>query len=1139
MGKLWKIIKNKNKYIVALMMMCLVVFGGIMVGDVSAEAATEGNEFKMEEQNIYKTVAKHLKDSKIYYKASYKRVTAFYPLQSDWKTSEKQSAMVNFYPNTRKSTGYQMATAGFRYVDKNHEVNNNIKLYRMDSYNTMNAIYSPGDMTLTDGTKVEYRYLGYTRDGYVVSNSFFLNDTIKDATFPGSAPNYKLLKIAGTNIEYKVPNVDYDAVRANIDALSENAGYPGIVMDAKPTMYNNTAAIAEKTFNKWFDTTTVGKNYLEYAIRWKECTKDNAWSYWNQYLEIDGNIDEGSVFLYTTSKNGMNYRDYVVPSEASRNMVAYEIEVFDVADKREGWGRRNNTKYLYADAPEYQGHIELAKGAKYTVKVRTKFLVSADEGSHTTHTSNQIARLEAYYGNNIASEYATPDNIKDLSNGVSYVEATEPIILNGKTYYYAIMEFETAYTVPRGTTADKGAFNLRIPGKYQEFGDNYEMLDDSLLLEFNIIDRMDMKMTDYNVSAGRRWKEGDTAEKERVWLEDIDGNKIKEYMRNEPFYICYAYEQYTGEETITNPSIDVNLYRAQSASVQKGTEVFDGMLTVHTTINPESDPVIYKQLCFVEFVPTQDENTYIPEDALVMENTPYINVYAIISEKHTYDEQNNYWITSDDTCAGKMGECVQFAAVPADMEIVKVIFTDENDLKIREDYTSKTNKLDENDTEGYYDREETVRIEYQMDQTIYANINIPKPSVTRTIYQGVKNADGTVSKYLDSDGNPVVLRSTGSIQSEKTLWYEDRGHGEDVVMVTEYISTTAEAIYIEYGIAQKHFLQRENNAEDSWGEMDDKFVATISCTVADMELDKNIVLFDSKGNESTNIPNLGETLTFGFNVLHMGRTKEQMMVVGGTTFNPYVTVNVKIIDNDKVNGSVTSYDQIPMNSPALIGTGNAVADTLLYPGRSEGWIPKLMVELPDIQLGVGNITVCGKIATVHDSNLSNIVRNSNDEYCQVFKTERDFEITDLSYVPTKSVSADTELGFSVTVKSLGGAYNDKDVVLQPILTVYNYNYDTSSWDSVYRSQVNVANGEWVVTEINVPDFHISDNPSKPTRLRVAVNDRTNPSDWKYQEYVLKETNSVLNSDPYQNNYKEITVTTKQPDLTICPECTVK
>lgn len=1137
MGKIMNFMKSKNKYILATMLLFLMVFGGTVYCGVNAEAATTGNESRLQDENWLGTVAKY-KNGQLFYKASYKRVTAYYPFQSAWETVDKQNAMLSLESNQKTTTGSQMATAGFRYVDKAGNVNNNIKLYKHKSFETMNYVYSPGDMTLTDGTKVEYRYLGYTKEGFVVSNSFFLNDTVKDGNFPASG--YKVQTISGTDITYKTPNVDYDAVRANMDLLSKNVGN-SVVLDGKATEYNNNPYYAQKTFNTWFEKTNIGKNYLTYAIN-KGYTKDNAWSYWNQYLEIDGNIDEGSVFLYTTSKGGMNYRDYPVPAEASRNMVAHKIEIYDINDKRVGYGVRENTKYLYADSTDTQSYIELAKGARYTVKCTTKFLVKASESSKQSYTSSQTATLKAYYGSNIISEIASQDNIKYLSNGVGSITAVNPIYLGEKQdelYYWVTTEFETAYTVPRGTTADKGAFNLIIPACYQENGDNYEMLDDNLLVPFNIIDRMDMIMTDYNVTAGRRWKEGDTAPKERVWLEDINGNKIEEYMRNEPFYICYAYEQYTGEEDIVNPSIDATIYRAQSASVKKGTQVFDGMLTVRKTINAQSDPVIYKQLCFVEFVPTQDENTYIPEDALIMENTPYINVYAMISEKHTYEEQNNYWITSDDTCAGQMGECVMFAAVPADMEIIKVIFSDENSLEIKQDYTSTSNKPDENDTIGYYDREETVRIDYELDQTVYANINIPKPGVTRTIYQGVKNADGTISKYLDKDGNPVVLRSTGTVQSEKTLWFKDMGHGEDIVLATEYISTTVDALYIEYGVAQKHYLQRENDESDSWDEMDEKFVATISCTVADMELEKEIYLYDSKGNQSKNIPNLGETLTFGFNVLHVGKTKEQIMIVGGTTFNPYVTVNVKIIDNDKANGVITSYDQVPLNSPALIGAGNAVADTLLYPGQSIGWIPTLSVELPDVQLDVGNITVCGKIATVHDANLSNIVRNTNDEFCQVFKTERDFEITDLSYVPTKSVTADTELGFSVTVKSLGGAYNDKDVVLQPILTVYNYNYDTSSWDSIYRSQVNIANGEWVVTEINVPDFHISDNPSKPTRLRVAVNDRTNPSDWKYQEYVLKETNTALNNDPYQNNYKEITVTTKQPDLTICPECTVK
>lgn len=1136
MGKIMNFMKSKNKYILAIMLLFLMVFAGTMFSGVNTKAAGE-KEF-LEQHNNSGTIYKD-ENGTLYYKSSYKRVTGYYPFQYAWSTEAKQNAMLNFEPNTNTTTGYQMSTSGFRYVDRYGKVFNNIKMYNHHSFETMNDVYSPGDMLLTDGTRVEFRYLGYTRDGFVMSNSFFLNDTVKDGNFTNSS--YEEKTIHGTSVTYKVPRIDQDAVGANIDSLSESVGN-SVVMDGTKTEYNNNADKAKRTFEKWFNGTIIGKNYLDYAIRYKGRTADNAWAYWNEYLEIDGNIDEGSVFLYHTRKNGNNYRDYVVPSEAPRNMVAYKIEIYDIKDKLEGNGVRENTKYLYADSPSYKGKIELAKGAKYTVKCTTKFLVRADEASKQSYTSNQTAILNAYYGSNINSEIATPDNIKNLSNGVGNITAVNPIYLGenkNELYYWVTTEFETVYTVPRGTTADKGAFNLVIPSIYQENGDNFEMLDDSLLVPFDIIDRMDMIMTDYNVVAGRRWKEGDTAPKERVWLEDINGNKIEEYMRNEPFYICYAYEQYSGEENIKNPSIDATVYRAQSASVKKGTEVFDGMLTVQKTINAQSDPVIYKQLCFVEFVPTQDENTNIPEDALIIENTPYINVYAMISEKHTYEEQNNWWDDNADTCAGQIGKCVMFAAVPADMEIIKVIFSDENSLEIKQDYTSTSNKPDENDTVGYYDREETVRIDYELDQTVYANINIPKPGVTRTIYQGVKNADGTISKNLDKDGNPVVLRSTGTVQSEKTLWFKDMGHGEDIVLATEYISTTVDALYIEYGIAQRHYLQRENDESDSWDEMDEKFVATISCTVADMELEKEIYLYDSKGNQSTHIPNLGETLTFGFNVLHVGRTKEQMMIVGGTTFNPYVTVNVKIIDNDKVNGMITSYDQVPLNSPALIGAGNAIADSLLYPGQSIGWIPTLSVELPDVQLDVGNITVCGKIATVHDSNLSNVVRNSNDEFCQVFKTERDFEITDLSYVPTKSVTADTELGFSVTVKSLGGAYNDKDVVLQPILTVYNYNYETSSWDSIYRSQVNIANGEWVVTEINVPDFHISDNPSKPTRLRVAVNDRTNPSDWKYQEYVLKETNTALNNDPYQNNYKEITVTTKQPDLTICPECTVK
>ena len=316
------------------------------------------------------------------------------------------------------------------------------------------------------------------------------------------------------------------------------------------------------------------------------------------------------------------------------------------------------------------------------------------------------------------------------------------------------------------------------------------------------------------------------------------------------------------------------------------------------------------------------------------------------------------------------------------------------------------------------------------------------------------------------------------------------------------------------------------------------YIATISCTVADLAVEKQITLYDSKGHTSQNIPNLSESLAFGFNILHMGNTKEQMMAVGGSRFNPYVTLNVKVIDNDKSGVAVTSYDQIPSNSDAIIGTATVTADTILYPGRSGAWIPKVQVKVPDVQTTVGNITVCGQIAFAHDANMSNIVRDSNDEYCQVFKMERDLSITDISYVPTKSVTGKTELGFSVTVNNMGSSYNDDNVILQPIMSVYNYNYQTGEWDKIYRSQINVAQGEWVVTEINIPDFDISDNPMKPTRLRVAVNDKMTASEWKYQEYVLKDTDADLNADPYRNNYKEVTVKYTAPDLTICPECTV-
>lgn len=1087
-------------------------------------------------------------DSKgnIYYKGSYERVTVLLPYNSAASTEQKQNAMFNFAPNRNQKLGNIMSTAGFFY-NTSGIAPYSVKYHSEDAFgnSSINTRWQ-AHFILTDGNMVEFRYLGYTTYGDVVTNPFFLSDNHKASSYNGKGMStYHFIDIK-THKEmpetYKIPSDrDSTQVVSNIDRL-DRVGGNSVVTDGYKTQYNLNAEIAKKTFDTWFNTTTVGANYRYYAIQ-KGYTGETAWQYWNEYIEIDGNIYDGSVSLRLTWANWCYYRTYIIPQEQNSNVIANKIYIYDLgSDELVASTQLENGNYLYADTEIRSPQATLYRGRKYYVKYTFKYATKNSGYTSATPANSAYCRdtsqqctTSMYYGNsNISARSATTTST--VYGDTRHLTADQAFTSgNLSAYKWTTTEFAGRLLIDISQAQDYGAIGLQVPYLYQENGDNYELCDDELLIYFNIEDQMDMKFTDYNAEKKQPWKQGDTADSTRIWMEDANGNVLKEYKRNELFYICYAYEQSSGKDSISDPAIDTTLYSTSLASqVKSGNKVYSGTLTATgTTLTVNSPPVVYRQPVVVKYEETWKDKS-LPGGTLFLDNTNYLNVSANISQKHTQAKEN-YWITADDTATA------HFKASPADMQLNKVTFYDRMENVLKVDVTSTSNKKDSDDTVGYYDREKTFEIRYEIEQSVFENIYIPKPTIYRIIYRGQRNADGTVSKYLDGNGNSVIIRQ-GTLSSDTPLKY-DKKPDYNPVYASESMSTQCEAIYIEYAVADRHYTDLENDINDTWWYMVQNkkpYIATISCTIAEMQVEKSVSLYDSKGNERTFIPHIGETLNFGFSIGHYGVGKEQSWFVGGSIFNPYPTMNIKVIDNDKLPAGtkVTSYNQIPEGNSAIIKTLTGVADSILYSGynASTGMVPQVRVKSDDVTVNSGNITVCGRIVDAHDANLSNIKRDGNDEYCQTFKAESNLKVEDVSYVPTKSVTGKTDLGLSVTVSSMAGNYTDPDEVLSPVISVQKWNYTTSKWDAVYHQTINIANGTWEVTEIEIPDFEISSNSVRPTLVRVAVNDNTAASTFKYQEYVLAETDSTLHDNPYSDNDQIITVTYRTPDYDSCPTC---
>lgn len=392
--------------------------------------------------------------------------------------------------------------------------------------------YNTGHMEVQSGKfkgkMFEWRYMGYTFNGTLLSNPHF----------PADVPSSR--KLVDKNI------------------LVEWWKAPYSLGNPSPYAPGEQSHISDATRKEWFE------NYLfaqrpEFVAKAREkgAKVGEEWAYWNQRLMWMTDPIRGNGLLMEWHQSSLGFFHGSVTLEATspkRNVRMVELAIYD----SDGNFVANVTRSEATDGelkPVFNYKTTtLTPGQTYRFRAKIKNM-----SPYPTVTNPTMAQILVALDNNVGAKEPVFDSDE-------IIDSYNPIddVMQGNRYGH----FQWEYTVP-SVTKNKIQLISTLPGDYYENFDNYDTDDDTLFLEFNITQE-DMALDDF------------------VELIDYRGNTTDVVVPGAPYSIRYKVSKVSGETPVGDANNPNNPYATINISVEDGVSSTNMIEVAKNTLQPNN-----------------------------------------------------------------------------------------------------------------------------------------------------------------------------------------------------------------------------------------------------------------------------------------------------------------------------------------------------------------------------------------------------------------------------------------------------------------------------------------------------------------------------------------------------------------------
>lgn len=392
--------------------------------------------------------------------------------------------------------------------------------------------YNTGHMEVQSGKfkgkMFEWRYMGYTFNGTVMSNPHF----------PADVPSSK--KLVDKNIIVRWWDAPY------------NLGDPSAYTPGRQDI------IGDEVRKEWFE------NYLfaqrpEFVAKAREkgAKAGEEWAYWNQRLMWMTDPIRGNGLLMEWHQSSLGYFHGSITLNATspkRNVRMVELAIYDsdgnfVANVIRSEATDGELKPVF----NYKT-TTLTPGKTYRLRAKIKNM-----SPYQTVTNPTMAQILVALDNNVGAK-------EPVFDSDAIIDSYNPLddVMQGNRYGH----FQWEYTVP-SVTKNKIQLISTLPGDYYENFDNYDTDDDTLFLEFDITQE-DMALDDF------------------VELIDYRGNVTDVVVPGEPYSIRYKVSKVSGETPVGDSNNPNNPYATIDVKVEDGLSSTNMIAEAKSTLKPNS-----------------------------------------------------------------------------------------------------------------------------------------------------------------------------------------------------------------------------------------------------------------------------------------------------------------------------------------------------------------------------------------------------------------------------------------------------------------------------------------------------------------------------------------------------------------------
>lgn len=312
----------------------------------------------------------------------------------------------------------------------------------------------------------EFRYQGYLKDATLVDNPYFPDD-VYGSIQPEDKNWYLISAVTWT-----------DFAPTSFNKLTNKI--------------NGGITYAQQTFEMWFANTDIG---AKFKAKTPQAYKGKEWQYWNQRLQIQGDVTEGSVIItgwHQTASGRRYYQSFPVPSRPANNITITKLEIID---KETGKVLENYYRTFDINDPmnvskmkvtKTNGESVLEKGKEYRIEGEIYYTGLKDPMKDAkTLSSRTLATVPPFMDMNFAydakvDQYNSFDKEVDLNADESGGLNTRSI-LPGTTVPFVIDNYKVPDNVKK-----KGKVQFTVPLDYVENGDNSIKTDDYSVVAYKI-----------------------------------------------------------------------------------------------------------------------------------------------------------------------------------------------------------------------------------------------------------------------------------------------------------------------------------------------------------------------------------------------------------------------------------------------------------------------------------------------------------------------------------------------------------------------------------------------------------------------------------------------------------------------------